>query len=79
MKPTKTASFCFAALFAGALTSTAGAQSASPAYTPPPAAQKQAQAVEKRLKVFDVLDFDVFSNQKWDRLGESHAKDIVVT
>ena len=68
-----------AALFAGGLASTAGAQSASPAYTPPPPAQKQAPGVEKRLKVFDVLDFDVFSNQKWDRLGESHAKDIVVT
>jgi len=47
--------------------------------TPPPAHEKQAPAVEKNLKVFDVLDFDVFSNQKWDRLGESHADDIVVT
>ena len=46
---------------------------------PPPAHEKQAPAVEKNLKVFDVLDFDVFSNQKWSRLGESHAKDIVVT
>ena len=66
-------------LFASLLASAAGAETASPAYTPPPAAQKQAPAVEKHLKVFDVLDFDVFSNQKWDRLGESHAKDIVVT
>src|SRR5258706_1826653 len=47
--------------------------------TPPPAPEKQAPAVERNLKVFDVLDFDVFSNQKWDRLHESHAKDIVVT
>lgn len=46
---------------------------------PPPAAQRQAPAVEKNLKTFDVLDFDVFSNQKWERLHESHAKDIVVT
>ena len=30
------------------------------------------------LKTFDELDFDVFSNQKWDRLKESHAKDIKV-
>lgn len=30
------------------------------------------------LKKFDDLDFDVFSNQKWDRLQESHAKDIKV-
>lgn len=46
---------------------------------PPPAQEKQAPGVEKNLKTFDTLDFDVFSNQKWDRLGESHAKDIVVT
>lgn len=47
--------------------------------TPPPPHQTQAPAVEARLKTFDTLDFDVFSNQKWDRLSESHAKDIVVT
>jgi predicted ester cyclase len=47
--------------------------------TPPPAQQRQTPAVEKNLEVFDTLDFDVFSNQKWDRLGESHAKDIIVT
>jgi SnoaL-like polyketide cyclase len=47
--------------------------------TPPPAPEPQAPGVEKNLKVFDTLDFDVFSNQKWDRLGESHARDIVVT
>jgi hypothetical protein len=47
--------------------------------TPPPAHERQAPIVEKNLKVFDTLDFEVFSNQKWDRLHESHAKDIVVT
>jgi hypothetical protein len=47
--------------------------------TPPPAHQKQAPGVEKNLKVFDTLDFDVFSNQKWDHLKESHALNIVVT
>ena len=47
--------------------------------TPPPAPEAQAPAVETNLKVFDTLDFDVFSNQKWDRLQESHSKDIVVT
>lgn len=46
---------------------------------PAPRPERQAPAVERRLKTFDVLDFDVFSNQKWDRLHESHAKDIVVT
>ena len=47
--------------------------------TPPPPHQTQTPTVEKNLKVFDTLDFDVFSNQKWDRLGESHAQDIIVT
>ncbi|PYT77835.1 MAG: polyketide cyclase [Acidobacteria bacterium] len=47
--------------------------------TPPPPHEKQSPSVEKNLKVFDTLDFEVFSNQKWDRLKESHALDIVVT
>ena len=49
-----------------------------PMYPPPPH-EKQAPKVEKNLKVFDTLDFVVFSTQQWDRLGESHAEDIVVT
>jgi hypothetical protein len=47
--------------------------------TPPPPHEIQAPAVEEHLKDFDNLDFDVFSNQKWDRLKDSHAPDIVVT
>jgi len=34
---------------------------------------------DQHLKTFDVLDFDVFSNQDWSRLHESHADDIIVT
>ena len=34
--------------------------------------------VEKNLKTFDILDFEVFSNQKWVRLSESHARNIKV-
>jgi len=30
------------------------------------------------LTTFDTLDFDVFTHQKWGRLHESHAQDIVV-
>ncbi|MDB5458302.1 MAG: hypothetical protein JWO72_43 [Caulobacteraceae bacterium] len=33
---------------------------------------------QAHLKTFDTLDFDVYSNQKWDRLKESHAPDILV-
>ena len=36
-------------------------------------------AMEKaHLAAFDDLDFNVFSGQKWDELGRSHAKDITV-
>ncbi len=34
--------------------------------------------VETHLVRFDSLDFDVFSNQKWDLLNVSHSDDIVV-
>jgi predicted ester cyclase len=33
----------------------------------------------RNIQTFDTLDFDVFSNQKWDRLSESHADDIIVS
>jgi hypothetical protein len=40
------------------------------------------EAAEKlgaeHLAKFDTLDFDVFTNQKWERLQESHSKDIKV-
>ena len=45
------------------------------AATPP----RVADQCPERLRTFDTLDFEVFSNQKWDRLAESHANDITVT
>lgn len=40
---------------------------------------KTAERLAKQhLKTFDELDFDVFTNQQWDRLHESHSQDIVV-
>ena len=38
-----------------------------------------AKMIAQNLMKFDTLDFDVFSNQKWDRLKESHAQDITVS
>jgi hypothetical protein len=32
----------------------------------------------RNLKTFDELDFVVYSEQQWDRLGESHARNIRV-
>ncbi len=40
--------------------------------------QNAEKATEQNLKTFDTLDFDVYTNQKWDRLHESHAEDILV-
>src|SRR5689334_19696588 len=34
--------------------------------------------IAKNLEKFDTLDFTVFTNQRWDRLHESHAADIKV-
>lgn len=34
--------------------------------------------IDQHLATFDTLDFDVFTHQKWDRLQESHGKDIAV-
>jgi hypothetical protein len=34
--------------------------------------------ISANLSKFDTLDYTVFSNQQWDRLKESHAKDIKV-
>jgi len=40
--------------------------------------QDDEASVNTHIKTFDTLDFDVYSNQKWERLSESHSKDIVV-
>ena len=34
--------------------------------------------VAKNIATFDDLDFNVFTNQKWDQLSRSHSKDVVV-
>jgi len=40
---------------------------------------QMAEAIAKaHIATFDTLDFDVFTNQKWDRIRESHAADIAV-
>ena len=75
----RTSALVVTAALALGSTAAAAQNSAEHPQHPPPPHEQQAPAVEARLKTFDVLDFDVFSNQKWNRLAESHAKDIVVT
>ncbi|WP_338732370.1 ester cyclase [Mangrovimonas cancribranchiae] len=33
---------------------------------------------QQRLMVFDTLDYEFYTNQKWDKFSHSHASDIVV-
>lgn len=33
---------------------------------------------DHNLEAFDDLDYNIFTGQKWDQLGKSHHKDIVV-
>jgi predicted ester cyclase len=40
--------------------------------------RQQEQLESTHLETFDTLDFDVFTHQKWEQLGHSHAQDIVV-
>ena len=60
----------FAALLLTAATNESVAQT--------PASAAAAHTVQANLATFDDLDFNVFSNQKWDQLPRSHAKDILV-
>jgi ketosteroid isomerase-like protein len=41
-------------------------------------AQREGRHTRKLLETFDDLDFNVFSNQRWDQLDRSHARDVVV-
>jgi len=55
--------------------------SCGPANTPEkPSAGASTHTAEqaRNLANFDDLDFDVYSGQKWDEFGRSHAPDIIV-
>lgn len=39
---------------------------------------KSNKLIQQHLATFDTLDYVVFSNQQWNRLHESHAKDVIV-
>jgi len=39
---------------------------------------KDKAVVAKQIETFDELDFEIFSGQKWHRVKESHAKNIIV-
>lgn len=70
-------------LLTGALTACNRAPVAPPPATAAPSATATAASDDtaqqkKNLANFDDLDFNVYSNQKWDELSRSHAADITV-
>lgn len=44
----------------------------------PEAGTATADEGQRNLATFDDLDYNVFSNQKWDELSRSHAQDVIV-
>ncbi|GII54220.1 hypothetical protein Pth03_26090 [Planotetraspora thailandica] len=44
----------------------------------PPLPQGLTASERTHLRIFDELDFDVFTHQDWDRFSESHAQNIRV-
>jgi len=67
--------FGLAALLAFALAVVSAARAAEDQLARYQTAEKIAEA---HIVKFDTLDFDVFTNQKWDRLKESHSQNITV-
>lgn len=52
--------------------------SVSPLRAATPIRDAEQEAVTQHLRTFDTLDFDVYSHERWDRLKESHAANILV-
>ena len=58
---------------------TAGMTGCSTVSSPKVSHYEEAERIgNEHLAAFDTLDFDVYTNQKWERFSESHAKDILV-
>ena len=73
-------------LIGATLVAAIGLSACTTAVDPPPplAAGEFGRAIvgpvaEQHIVTFDTLDFEVFSHQRWDRLHESHADDIIVS
>ena len=74
-----TAAMCVAIVAACSRGATSNASQSASSTEQNAALNDSASKIAEHLMKFDTLDFDVFSNQKWDRLKESHAVDITVT
>jgi len=78
-RPTRAGLIVFAAAMLNACSAPTPSTPADSAATTELAAIKATDAQQqKNLANFDDLDFNVYSNQKWDDFKKSHAPDIVV-
>lgn len=68
----------FATVLTGALSGCQGYAELERARQALAEVQKTKQMEQANLTNFDDLDFNVYSGQKWDQLGKSHAPDIIV-
>jgi predicted ester cyclase len=55
-----------------------GAKAGAPADSKLSQYEAEAKAVAEHLAAFDTLDYVVFTQQQWERLHESHSKDVIV-
>jgi hypothetical protein len=80
MKNVKPSARIASTLLAVALTvGTAACATTSPVGSASTTSSDASEALEaKQLALFDDLDFNVYTNQKWGELSRTHSKDIVV-
>lgn len=55
-----------------------GAMAATPEGAKLSQYEAEAKAVAEHIATFDTLDYVVFTQQQWERLHESHSKDVIV-
>lgn len=77
-KPATTRHRAAAAALSIMLMSLTAAAQSGPADAASTRMRKAESLGKAHLAKFDTLDFDVYTNQKWDRLAESHSEQILV-
>jgi hypothetical protein len=62
----------------GFMTMLSGAKAATPVDSKLARYEAEAKAIAEHIATFDTLDYEVFTGQQWERLHESHSKDVIV-
>lgn len=78
MTPTLRPSLLLLAILAAGCAATAPAAPGANAATAAQLHEEQQRSVAQNLALFDDLDFNVFTNQRWGDLHKSHTQNVVV-